>query len=194
MKVYLLDVLGRGLRYFTDEKSLISYLNRDDNSGELIHRYKLQVVEAQVETDTDGKSYLENYNRETRERNQREGKLNAVLGDEYAIAVDKLITFIKDNAPDLFIKKKFLQDAELVPVEKKTFSKFIAKKSGYLLYEVSNKVEYYKLLLAVHNFKAIEDRYYAIRYDQFGKEFNEGGFTKDINKKNFTIAKSQLKN
>lgn len=194
MKVYLLDVLGRGPRYFTDEKSLISYLNRDDNSGELIHRYRLQVVEAQVETDTDGKSYLENYKRETRERNQREGKLNAVLGDEYAISVDKLMTYIKENAKEGILKQKFFEQLELIPIEKKQLSKFIAKKSGYLLYEVSHTVEYYKLLLSVHNFRAIEDRYYAIRYDQYGKEFNEGGFTKDVNKKNFTIAKSQLKN
>ncbi len=61
--------------------------------------------------------------------------------------------------------------------------------SNYLLYEVSNKVEYYKLLLAVHNFRKIEDRYYALRYDQYGKEFHEGGFTKEINKNNFLKAK-----
>jgi hypothetical protein len=41
MKVYLLDVYGRGPRYFTDEKSLISYLNTDDKRGEPINRYQI---------------------------------------------------------------------------------------------------------------------------------------------------------
>lgn len=190
MKVYLLDVYGRGPRYFTDEKSLITYLNNDDKRGDSIHRYQIKVLEAQVDLTTDGKSYLDAYNKSTTEANIREAKLGVVLGDEYSIAVDKLISYIKENAPDNIVKEKILEEVKLIPVEKKQFSKFISKRSNYLLYEVSSSVEYYQLLLAVHNFKNIEDRYYALRYDQHGKERLEGGFTKPINKKNFLKAKS----
>ncbi len=190
MKVYLLDVYGRGPRYFTDEKSLITYLNNDDKRGDSIHRYQIKVLEAQVDLTTDGKSYLDAYNKSTTEANIREAKLGVVLGDEYSIAVDKLISYIKENAPNNIVKEKILEEVKLIPVEKKQFSKFISKRSNYLLYEVSSSVEYYQLLLAVHNFRNIEDRYYALRYDQYGKERLEGGFTKPINKKNFLKAKS----
>ncbi len=189
MKVYLLDVPGRGPRYFTDEKSLITYINNDDKRGEAIHKYQIRVVEAEILQESNANDYLESYKKITAEQNVREGKLSAVLGDEFAVAVDKLISYIKENAPDNIVKRKFLEAAEMIPVEKKVYSKFITKRSGYLLYEVSSTVEYYKLLLAVHNFRSIEDRYYAIRYDHKGKEFVEGGFTKPINKKNFLKAK-----
>jgi len=189
MKVYLLDVIGRGPRYFSDEKSLITYLNNDDNRGDAIHRYKVTVVEASILEESNGKDYLDSYNKSTTERNVREAKLSAVLGDKYAIAVDKLIQYITTNAKDTYVKERFLEDIKLIPVEKKQLSKFITKRSSYLLYEVSSEVEYYKLLLAVHNFRAIEDRYYALRYDYNGKEYTEGGFTKPINKKNFLKAK-----
>jgi hypothetical protein len=189
MKVYLLDVIGRGPRYFSDEKSLITYLNNDDNRGDAFHRYKVTVVEASILEESNGKDYLDSYNKSTTERNVREAKLSAVLGDKYAISVDKLIGYITTNAKDTYVKERFLEDIKLIPVEKKQLSKFITKRSNYLLYEVSSDVEYYKLLLAVHNFRAIEDRYYALRYDQYGKEYNEGGWTKPINKKNFLKAK-----
>jgi hypothetical protein len=189
MKVYLLDVIGRGPRYFSDEKSLITYLNNDDNRGDAIHRYKVTVVEAQVLEESNGKDYLDSYNKFTTERNVREAKLSAVLGDKYAIAVDKLIGYITTNAKEGIVKQKFLEEIKLIPVEKKQLSRFITKRSGYLLYEVSSEVEYYKLLLAVHNFRTIEDRYYALRYNQYGKEYTEGGWTKPINKKNFLKAK-----
>ncbi len=191
MKVYLLDVPGRGPRYFTEEKELISYLNTDDKRGDMIHKYKVMVVEAEVEQTSSGVDYLESYKKSVSESNIREAKLGVVLGDKYAIDVDKLITYIKENAPNNIVKEKILEEVKLIPVEKKQFSKFITKRSNYLLYEVSSKVEYYQLLLAVHNFRNIEDRYYALRYDQFGKERIEGGFTKPINKKNFLLAKSK---
>lgn len=190
MKVYLLDVYDRGPRYFLDEKELISYLNNDDKRGNLIHKYTIKVIEAEVLEQATGKDYLETYIKVTSEKNIRESKLNAVLGDAYSIAVEKLISYIKENAPENIVKQKFLEQIQLVPVEKKQLSKFIAKKGNYLLYEVSNKVEYYQMLLAVHNFRNMEDRYYALRYDSFGKEYFEGGWTKPINKNNFLKAKS----
>jgi hypothetical protein len=189
MKVYLLDAYNRGSRYFTDEKALISYLNTDNKRGEPIHKYQLRVLEAELELTTNGSSYLETYEKSTREQNQREAKLKAVLGDEYAIAVDNLLTYIKENAKESIMKEKFFESVSLVAIEKKEFSKFASKKSSYLLYEVSDTVEYYKLLLAVHNFRKMEDRYYAVRYDQYGREFNEGGWTKPLNKTNFLKAK-----
>jgi hypothetical protein len=189
MKVYLLDVAGRGPRYFTDEKALITYLNNDDNRGDAIHRYKVTVLDAKVLEESNAKDYLDTYRKSTSEKNVREAKLSAVLGDEFAISFDKLITYITEFAKDSYVKQRFLEEIKLIPVEKKQISKFITKRSGYLLYEVSSTVEYYKLLLAVHNFRTIEDRYYALRYDHKGKEFVEGGFTKPINKKNFLKAK-----
>ena len=48
MKVYLLDVYGRGTRYFLDEKSIISYLKNDSKNREPIHRYKVTVLDSLV--------------------------------------------------------------------------------------------------------------------------------------------------
>jgi len=189
MKVYLLDVVGRGPRYFTDERALITYLTNDDNRGGVIVEYKVTVVEATVLEESNAKDYLESYRKSTSEKNVRESKLSAVLGDEFAIAFERLINYITENVKDNIVKQKFLEEVKLIPVEKKQISKFFTKRSNYLLYEVSSTVEYYKLLLDVHNFRTIEDRYYALRYDHLGKEYVEGGFTKPINKKNFLKAK-----
>jgi hypothetical protein len=192
MKVYLLDVYGRGPRYFTDEKSLISYLNTDDKRGEPINRYQITVVEAQVESSTDGLTYVKNFEKITRETNLRESKLNAVLGDEYAIAVDKLLSYIKDNAKDNLYRQEFLKAAELVSVEKKEFSKFITNYSDYVVYQISDKVEYYKLLFAVHNFRKINDRYTVPVYDTVGRIRSYGSrMTSESNKKNFLLAKAK---
>jgi hypothetical protein len=192
MKVYLLDVPKRGPRFFMDEKSLISYLNNDKNRSESIGSYRVRVLEAEVELTTDGSNYLETYEKTTRETNLRETKLNVVLGDEYATAVDKLISYIKENAKETLMLRDFLKELELVPVEKKAFSKFISNCADYLLYQVSDKVEYYKLLLAVHNFRKINDRYTVYVYDKFGKICNySSGRTPDVNKNNFLLAKNK---
>lgn len=192
MKVYLLDAYGRGPRYFTDEKSLISYLNNDNKRGELIQKHRITVLEAKIESTADGSTYLETYEKITRETNQRESKLNTVLGDAYSIDVDKFINYIKENAKDDYMKRDFLKALELVPVEKKEFSKFISNCSDYLLYQVSDKVEYYKLLLSVHNFRKINERFTVYIYDKSGKICNySGGITPELNMKNFLLAKSK---
>ena len=186
MKVYLLDVYGRGTRYFLDEKSIISYLKNDSKNREPIHRYKVTVLEAEFEMSTDGGKFLETY----RERNLREGKSNAVLGDEYAIAVEKFIGYIKENATDNFLRKDFLKATEMIPVEKKEFSKFIANYADYLLYQVSDTVEYYKLLFAVHNFRKINDKFTRCIYDKNGRIHSyTGGVTSETHKQNFLLAK-----
>jgi hypothetical protein len=192
MKVYLLDAYGRGPRYFTDEKSLISYLNNDNKRGEPIQNHRITVLEAEIESTADGSTYLENYEKITREINLRESKLNTVLGDAYSIAVDKFINYIKENAKDNYMKRDFLKTLELVPVEKKEFSKFISNCSDYLLYQVSDKVEYYKLLLAVHNFRKINDRFTVYIYDKSGRICNySSGRTPESNMKNFLLAKAK---
>jgi hypothetical protein len=192
MKVYLLDAYGRGPRYFTDEKSLISYLNNDNKRGELIQKHRITVLEAKIESTADGSTYLETYEKITRETNLRESKLNTVLGDAYSIDVDKFINYIKENAKDDYMKRDFLKALELVPVEKKEFSKFISNCSNYLLYQVSDKVEYYKLLLSVHNFRKINEKFTVYIYDKSGKICNySGGITPELNMKNFLLAKSK---
>jgi hypothetical protein len=192
MKVYLLDAYGRGPRYFMDEKSLISYLNNDNKRGEPIHNHQITVLEAEIESTADGSTYLETFEKITRETNLRESKLNAVLGDEYAVAVDKLLTFIKENATEGFMKRDFLKAVELIPVEKKQFSKFISNCSDYLLYQVSDSIEYYKMILAVHNFRKINDRFARCVYDKSGRIHSySGGITPEKNKKNFLLAKGK---
>ena len=191
MKVYLLDAYGRGSRYFYDEKSLISYLNRDKAANNPLHLYTVTVIEAQVEENKDGKDYLESFEKQTREKNIRESKLNSVLGDEFTLKVNKLINMVKEVAPNDIRKQKFLVALELVPVEKKEFSKFISSWSDYLLYQVDSSVEYYKTILAIHNFRKINDHYTVVIYDSRGDERYSGGRTKEINKQNFLIAKSK---
>lgn len=191
MKVYLLDAYGRGSRYFYDEKSLISYLNRDKTTHNPLHLYKVTVIEAQVEETADGSFYLERFEKQTREKNTRESKLNSVLGDEFTLKVDKLINMVKEVAANDIRKQKFLEALELVPVEKKDFSKFVSGWSDYLLYQVDSSVEYYKTLLAVHNFRKINDHYTVVLYDSRGNERYSGGRTNEINKKNFLEAKSK---
>jgi len=192
MKIYLLDVYRRGPRFFYDEKSLISYLNIDRDKRDPIGNYRVTVIEGVVEKNTDGRDYLETYEREARERNLREAKLNSVLGDDYTIKVNKLIQMVRDIAPDKNrVKEKFLSDMELVPIEKKAFGKFISSYSNYLLYQVSDSVEYYRTLLDVYNFRNIKDRYTVTIYDSRGFPHYGGGVTKESNKKNFLIAKGK---
>ncbi len=191
MKVYLLDAYGRGSRYFYDEKSLISYLNRDKAANNPLHLYTVTVIEAQVEENKDGKDYLENFEKQTREKNIRESKLNSVLGDDFTLKVDKLINMVKEVAPNDIIKQKFLSALELVPVEKKEFSKFVSGWSDYLLYQVDSSVEYYKNLFDVHNFRKINDRYTIVLHDSRGNERYASSRTNEINKQNFLIAKSK---
>jgi hypothetical protein len=137
------------------------------------------------------KNILENFEKQTREKNIRESKLNSVLGDEFTLKVDKLINMVKEVAPNDIIKQKFLAALELVPVEKKEFSKFVSSWSDYLLYQVDSSVEYYKNLFSVHNFRKINDRYTVVLHDSRGNERYASSRTNEINKQNFLIAKSK---
>jgi hypothetical protein len=189
MKVYLLDT-HRGPRYFLEEKSLISYLNNDKKRGEFIKGYNVTVLDAEVEKKENGSEFLENYETSTRQKNVRDLKLKSVLGDEFTTKVNKLINYIKEKAKDNNMRKDFLKEVELVTVEKKEFSKFVSKCSEYLLYQVCDKVEYYKLLLDVHNFRKINDRYTVYIYNQLGEVSNyASSMTPEKNKQNFLKAK-----
>jgi len=178
MKVYLLDTHGNGRKYFEDEDSLISTLMADKVKGHNVDRYNITVLEANVESSASGIDYLSSFS----DKNIRESKLSAVLGDDYAQKVDTLRNLVMDLATDSKLKSDFISKMNTISVDKKVFGKFISNNSNYLLYQVSNSVEWYESLLSVYSFRKIDD--YYIR--NFGK-----CKTPEINKQNFLIAKAK---
>ena len=193
MKIYLVKRKNTNIRWFDNDSDLTRFLI---NSPENINDYNVITIDATPESEMTGDMILNSI----KEQNSLDTKLNVVLGDEYSQKVQNFIQMFKELAPKQPWDKdqirtsaqKVLSELETTNPNKEDFSKVIKKNSRYILYCVSNTVEWYKMVLSLYGFKKLAETCESEYIDPVtrGSRWN-GHRTPDIMIKNFEKAKSK---
>ena len=193
MKIYLVKIKNTNIRWFDNESDLTQFLI---NAPENIKDYNVITIDAKPESEMTGDLVLNSI----KEENLIDTKLNAVLGDEYSQKVQKFIQMFKELAPKQPWDKnqirtsaqKVLSELETTNPNKEDFSKVIKKNSRYILYCVSNTVEWYKMVLSLYGFKKLAETCESEYIDPITRGSRwDGHRTPDIMIKNFEKAKSK---
>jgi pyruvate dehydrogenase complex dehydrogenase (E1) component len=152
MKIYLVRLKNTNVRWFDNEQDLTNFFI---NAPQRLDSYQVTILNAEVDTEMTGDKLFD----VIQEQSNLDRKLNVVLGNEYADKVEKLIQlyeqFCKRNPWD---KIKMTSNAQKVyekltttPPEEKQFSKLMSSScQRYLLYSVSDSVEWYEAMLDVY--------------------------------------------
>jgi hypothetical protein len=180
-------------KIFNDEKDLIKYLGSEKSKqlwingkyDSKLNHIKIETVEVEVLEETIGSAYLESYIEST----NRQTKVNSVLGDEFSQKLEKFKSMYLEFTKDDILKKRFLDQLETTPVEKKLVSKLISGWVGYL-FAVNESVEWYKAILDIHNFRKIEDYYVREVFYSNGTSRYQNIKVNDLAKENFNKAKA----
>ena len=193
MKIYLVKIKNTNIRWFDNESDLTQFLI---NAPENIKDYNVITIDAKPESEMTGDLVLNSI----KEENLIDTKLNAVLGDEYSQKVQKFIQMFKELAPKQPWDKnqirtsaqKVLSELETTNPNKEDFSKVIKKNSRYILYCVSNTVEWYNMVLSLYGFKKLAETCESEYIDPITRGSRwDGHRTPDIMIKNFEKAKSK---
>jgi len=193
MKIYLVKRKNTNVRWFDNDSDLTQFLI---NAPENIKEYKVITIDATPESELTGDVILNSI----KEQTKLDTKLNVVLGDDYSQKVQKFIEMFKKLAPKQPWDKnqittsaqKVLSELETSSTTKEDFSKVIKKHSRYILYCVSNTVEWYKTVLSVHGFKKLSETCDYEYIDPITRGSRWSGHpTPEIMIKNFEKAKSK---
>lgn len=157
MKVYLVKRSGGVDRWFESQQELTNFLINTIGDEEC----SITVLEGNSGDETSAKQFLKQLGDEI----QRDSTINVVLGDEYSEKVKILISKFQKLA-----KRSPLNPTKLTPNGEKVleklmtteqtkdeFSKVIKKNSEFLLYNVSDTIEWYSILLDVYPFKKLDE-------------------------------------
>jgi hypothetical protein len=150
MKIYLVKRKKTNVRWFDNEHELTNFLI---NAPESIDSYQIITVDGTIESERTGELVLETIKVQTK----LDTKISAALGDEFSQKVNTLIEMYKklckkapwDNtkmspsANDVYEKLTTTN-----PIEK-DFKKIGSSNMRYLIYCVSDSVEWFKALLDV---------------------------------------------
>ena len=152
MKLYIIDSLNK---YFYTEDDLLKFLALEktriySNKSSSI---KVKTVNFEIESEISGNDYLSSSIVKTR----LDTRIKAAHGDEYAEKVEKFISEFDRIAKDGGSKSRILAHLKVTNPDKKEFSKVVKKYSEYFLYNVSNSVEWYRIVLDVFGFKKLDD-------------------------------------
>jgi hypothetical protein len=190
MKMYI--VHSDVTKLFYDEQALVKYLTTQKSkrvfySGKFqpkLDYVKIETVELEVLEENIGSTYLNSYVEST----NRQTKVNSVLGDDLSQKLEKFKSLFLEFAKEDVQKKKFLSQLEITPVEKKSLSKLVSNWVGYL-FAVNDSVEWFKVILDIHNFRKIEDSYVREIFYSNGSSRYSNVKVNDITKENFYKAK-----
>lgn len=133
---------------------------------------------------------------------ERDDQLKVVLGevDKYEEAIYSFKEMFIKMAPEINEKKHILHRLKLTGLNKKEFSTMASNHhfKEFLLFGISDSVEWYQTLLRCHNFTKLPESYVAIvqvekvnRWDNGIKRVRRT--TGDTRKENFRLAKESLK-
>lgn len=151
-----------------DEDSVAKLLTNDKINRKDISKYRIRVLEAEIKSDLTGSELLDTYQSIL----TRENKLDIMLGDEYAQNVQKLKDLIVESVKSSPQKVSFLSKLEITPFVKSNISKLLSGHSNFVLYEapisLDNCLDYYKLVLKLHGFRKIEDKFVREIYNSSG--------------------------
>lgn len=191
MKMYI--VYNDTTKLFYDEQALIKYLGTEKSKriyygGKYISkldRIKIETVEVEVLEKNTASAYLDSYIEST----NRQTKVNSVLGDELSQKLEKFKSMFVEFAKDDVLKTKFINQLEITPVEKKSLSKLFSGWTGYL-FSVNDSVEWFRLILDIHNYRKIEDSYAREIFYSNGTSRYQNVKVTDEAKQNFNLAKA----
>jgi hypothetical protein len=168
MILYLVQSSSK-TKVFYSEDLVNRFLTNEQISGHDISGYSVTIFEGEIKSETIGQSYLNNYTQSI----ERESKLDATLGDDYATNVEKLKQMVIEIANDTPQKTAFIKRLNITPSEKSKISRLLTSNVDFVLYEVAiaagdNLPEYYKCLLKLHNFRKIDDKFVRETYNKSG--------------------------
>lgn len=171
---YLKSRWGSGGKVFRSEKQFLSAIRDDDDRQIFI--FKLE------ESGTAGE--MKKNILTSRERNDQ---LKSILGeaDKYEEAIMQFKSKFAELAQESNDKRKLERQLKIIGLNKKDFSQMATNAKEYLLFEVSDSVEWYQTLLRCHNFVSLPKKAY-IR----GKGYIE---IEEQRRENFAAAKESLK-
>jgi hypothetical protein len=181
------------VKIFNEEKDLVKYLatqksKRTWSGGKIVSKLDLieiETCEIEVLEESIASKYLESYV----EKQKRETKLNSIFGDTLSQNFEKFKTMFLELAKDDMNKRKFLTQLEITPVEKKSISKLISGWVSYL-FLLNDSVEWFKILIALHNFRKINDSYVTEVFYSNGSSRYQNIKISESTKENFYKAKS----
>lgn len=195
MKIYLVKRKNTNVRWFDNDSDLSQFLI---NAPEKISEYTITTIDAKIESEMTGDKVIGSI----KEQIQLDSKINVVLGDDYSAKVRKFIEMFKELAPKspFDVDKmrlsavKVLDQLQSTQPTKEQFSKVVKKNSEYILYNVSNSVEWYKSVLDVCVFKKLADTCQTETINSVTKgSLWRGHRTPEIMIKNFEKAKTSIK-
>ena len=185
MKIYLVKRKNTNVRWFDNDSDLTQFLI---NAPENLKEYSVITIDATPESEMTADAILTSIT----EQNQLDTKLNVVLGDEYATKVNKFIEMFKELAPKRLSALKVLDQLEATEATKDKFTKVVKKNSDYILYNVSNSVEWYKAVLEVCGFRKLAETCQTESIDSVTKgSIWRGHRTPEVMIKNFEKAKAK---
>ena len=155
MKIYLVKRRFGTDRWFEKQKDLLKFLI-ESNSNEDI---TIITVEATQESEQSRTQTIE----QLQDQIQRDSAINTILGDEFSEKAQRVITLFEKHATRCtWDRSQFTTRGKVVfdklttcPRTKTDFSKVVKSNSEYLLYNVSDSVEWYQALLEVYGFRKL---------------------------------------
>ena len=161
----------------------------------IVETIHITELEAEVKEEITGLDYFTRL----KSKLDRDNKLEVTLGDGYAEDVERLKQMIIDKAKPGPQKDSFLKRLEITPFVKKDISALLRGFGSYILYEFpltfDDSLEYYKLVLKLHKFRKIEDKFVRENYDSSGYLHSRGYcVTPDRIKDCFNTVKSEIVN
>lgn len=151
MKFYLVRRNKKNIRWFDNDSDLIEFFI---NVPESINSYQVTILSAEVESEWSGDKLFD----AIKEQSELDRKLTIALGDEYSIKVQRLIEMYKnlcnktpwDKTKMTIEALKVYEKLITTEPEEIKFQKVVKSCQRYLLYSVSDSVEWYSAILDVY--------------------------------------------
>jgi hypothetical protein len=171
---YLKSRWGNGGKVFRTEKAFLSAVGENDDRQLFIFK-----VEESGKAGEMKKNILT-----SRDRNDQ---LKTILGEasKYEEAIMQFNTKFAELAKDCAEKRVIERMLKIIGLNKKDFSQLATTHKDYLLFEVSDTVEWYQTVLRCHNFTSLPRKRYVS-----GKGYSE---IDEYIKEAFLEAKESLK-
>jgi len=170
-------------KWFKTEKAFLSNVREDDTREVFVY----QLLDSGIAGEVKKRTITER---------DRDNQLKTILGeaDKYEEAISSFRSKFEEIAPDSKSKAHILSQLKIIGLNKKDFSNMATSSRNYLLFEVSDTVEWYQTLLRCHNFLSLPTSYYLrgrltteqYRIDNF-KEAKESLKKKPTRKKKETV-------
>ena len=137
-------------KWFKTEKAFLSNVREDDTREVFVYQLIDSGVAGEVK-------------RSTITERDRDNQLKNILGeaDKYEEAISNFRANFEEIATESRSKTHILSQLKIIGLNKKDFSNMATNSRNYLLFEVSDTLEWYQTLLRCHNFVSIPTNYYG---------------------------------